>query len=270
MTTLENRPNTALVVVDVQNGVVEGAHERDAVVANVGHLVEKARREGTPVVWVQHSDEQLVRGSDDWRIVPELAPGDAEPLVEKNYGDSFEDTTLETVLSGLGAGRLVVVGAQTDACIRSTLHGAFVRGTTSPWSATPTRRRTRRHGEHRRRTRSSRTRTCTGPTRRRRGGLPGRSRPRMSTSAARPEACAPKAGTPRSAATPTSTGPRIRRTAPSARDVVEPDRRQGGHPRSVGSAVGPTAGRRSGRPASCSGVEVVRLSALLRGWRAGS
>ncbi|MCX5316776.1 isochorismatase family protein [Streptomyces sp. NBC_00154] len=128
MTTLENRPNTALVVVDVQNGVVEGAHERDAVVANVGHLIEKARREGTPVVWVQHSDEQLVRGSDDWRIVPELTPGDAEPLVEKNYGDSFEDTTLETVLSRLGAGRLVVVGAQTDACIRSTLHGAFVRG----------------------------------------------------------------------------------------------------------------------------------------------
>ena len=128
MTTLENRPNTALLVVDVQNGVVEGAHERDAVVANVGSLVEKARRERVPVVWVQHSDEELARGSDDWRIVPELTPGDAEPLVEKNYGDSFEDTTLETVLSDLGVGRLVVVGAQTDACIRSTLHGAFVRG----------------------------------------------------------------------------------------------------------------------------------------------
>ncbi len=72
--------------------------------------------------------EQLARGSDAWRIVPELAPDDAEPLVEKNYGDSFEDTTLEAVLSGLGVGRLVVVGAQTDACIRSTLHGALVRG----------------------------------------------------------------------------------------------------------------------------------------------
>ena len=116
MTTLENRPNTALLVVDVQNGVVEGAHERDAVVANVGSLVEKARRERVPVVWVQHSDEELARGSDDWRIVPELDPGDAEPLVEKSYGDSFEDTTLETVLSGLGVGRLVVVGA-ADRCV---------------------------------------------------------------------------------------------------------------------------------------------------------
>jgi nicotinamidase-related amidase len=128
MTTLQNRPNTALLVIDVQNGVVAGAHARDAVVANVASLVGRARGEGVPVVWVQHSDEGLDRGSEDWRIVPELAPAQAEPLVEKNYSDSFEDTTLETVLSGLGVGRLVVVGAQTDTCIRSTLHGAVVRG----------------------------------------------------------------------------------------------------------------------------------------------
>src|SRR5207248_1015179 len=128
MTTLENRPNTALLVIDVQNGVVEGAHERNVVVANVGSLVEKARRERVPIVWVQHSDERLARGSDGWKIVAELSPDDAEPLVEKNYGDSFEDTRLETVLSSLGVGRLVIAGAQTDACVRSTLHGAFVRG----------------------------------------------------------------------------------------------------------------------------------------------
>jgi nicotinamidase-related amidase len=128
MTTLENRPKTALLVIDVQNGVVDGAHERDEVVANIGSLVERARQEQVPVVWVQHSSEELARESDDWRIVPELIPADAEPLIEKNYGDSFEDTTLETVLSGLGVGRLVVVGAQTDACVRSTLHGAFTRG----------------------------------------------------------------------------------------------------------------------------------------------
>ena len=128
MTTLQNRPNTALLVIDVQNGVVDGAHARDAVVANVRSLVEKARRDRVPVVWVQHSDDQLVKGSDEWRIVPELSPGAAEPLVEKTYGDAFEDTTLEAVLSGLGVGRLVIAGAQTDECIRSTLHGAIVRG----------------------------------------------------------------------------------------------------------------------------------------------
>jgi len=128
MTTLENRPNTALLIVDVQNSVVASAYERDAVVANIADLVEKARLEQIPVVWVQHFAEDLPRGSDDWRIVPELVPGEADPLVEKAYGDSFEDTNLETVLASAGVGRLVVAGAQTDACIRSTLHGAFVRG----------------------------------------------------------------------------------------------------------------------------------------------
>lgn len=128
MSTLENRPNTALLVIDVQNGVVTGAHQRDEVVENIAGLVDKARRDEVPVVWVQHSDEHLSKGSDEWRFVPELKRDDAEPLVEKCYGDAFEDTTLETVLAGLGVGRLVVTGAQTDACIRSTLHGAFTRG----------------------------------------------------------------------------------------------------------------------------------------------
>jgi nicotinamidase-related amidase len=128
MSTLKNRPNSALLVIDVQSGVVTGAHARDAVVANIARLVDKARRENIAVIWVQHSDEALTRGSANWRIVPELTPDSVEPLVEKNYGDAFEGTELESVLSNLGVGRLVVVGAQTDTCIRSTLHGAIVRG----------------------------------------------------------------------------------------------------------------------------------------------
>jgi len=128
MTTLSERPNTALLVIDVQNGVIGAAHERAAVVANVAGLVERARSEEVPVVWVQHDDEEMSKGSDDWRIVSELQPDGREPRVEKNYFDSFEETRLEEVLSDLNVGRLIVVGAQTDACIRSTLHGAIVRG----------------------------------------------------------------------------------------------------------------------------------------------
>jgi nicotinamidase-related amidase len=128
MTTLENRPNSALLVVDVQNCVVENAHERDAVVSNIGGLVDRARRDGVPVVWVRHADEAIVKGSDGWQIVPELTPVDSETVVDKSYGDSFEDTTLEGVLSDLAVGRLVVVGASTDQCVRSTIHGGFVRG----------------------------------------------------------------------------------------------------------------------------------------------
>jgi nicotinamidase-related amidase len=128
MTTLDNRPKTALLVVDVQNGVVADAHDRDTVVANVATLVDRARTAGVDVVWVQHNSEELVPDSDQWQLVPELTPGAAEPLIHKQYGDSFEDTELESVLADRGVGRLIVSGAQTDACVRSTLHGAIARG----------------------------------------------------------------------------------------------------------------------------------------------
>jgi nicotinamidase-related amidase len=128
MSTLSDRPNTALMVIDVQNGVVTGTHERDTVVANINTLVDKAREEGVPVVWVQHSSEQMPKGSEAWEYVPELSPQESEPLVHKTFADSFEDTELEDVLAKGAIGRLVVTGAQTDECIRSTIHGAFVRG----------------------------------------------------------------------------------------------------------------------------------------------
>jgi nicotinamidase-related amidase len=128
MTTLSDRPNTALMVIDVQEGVVADAHQRDAVVANIGTLVDKARDEGVPIVWVQHSSEGMPKGSDAWQYVAELPRRDTEPVVHKTYADSFEETDLEQVLARAAVGRLVVTGAQTDECIRSTIHGAFVRG----------------------------------------------------------------------------------------------------------------------------------------------
>jgi nicotinamidase-related amidase len=128
MTTLHDRPNTALLVIDVQNGVVAGAHERDAVIANINTLVDKARKEDVPVVWVQHASGGLTKDSEEWQYVPELVRHAPEPLVHKSYGDSFEGTELEDVLSDRGVGHLVITGAQTDMCIRSTMHGAFTRG----------------------------------------------------------------------------------------------------------------------------------------------
>ncbi|MCU1602447.1 MAG: isochorismatase [Frankiales bacterium] len=128
MSTLENRSATALLVIDVQVGVVAEALDRDAVVTNIAGLVERARASDVPVVWVQHSDDGLLEGSPQWEYVPELAIGDGEAVVHKRWGDAFEETDLEQVLASAGVGRLVVTGAQSDACIRSTLHGLVARG----------------------------------------------------------------------------------------------------------------------------------------------
>ena len=128
MTTLENRPRTGLLIIDAQRKVLDRTFQRDEAVANMVIVLERARQNDIPVVWVQHSDDDLEEGSDDWQYVPELTRAEAEAVVHKHYGDSFEATNLEQVLADAGVGRLVVTGAQSDACIRSTIHGAFTRG----------------------------------------------------------------------------------------------------------------------------------------------
>ena len=128
MTTLHNRTATALLIIDVQVGVVGAAYQRDAVITNIQTLLTAARASGKTVIWVAHSEEQMPIGSDAWQYVPELVRRESEPLVHKLYGDSFEGTDLESALAAANVAHLVVVGAQTDACIRSTIHGAFIRG----------------------------------------------------------------------------------------------------------------------------------------------
>jgi len=127
MTTL-GRTKSALLVIDVQNQVVDGAYNKDQVVANINIAVGKARSAGVPVVWVQHSDEWMPIGSDDWQIVPELTPAEGEARVGKLYRNSFEATDLESVLKGLDVGHVYVSGAQTNNCVRFTSHGALDRG----------------------------------------------------------------------------------------------------------------------------------------------
>lgn len=118
---------TALLVIDLQRGVVVGCVDADAVLERTARLVDRARAEGVPVVWVQDHDD-FPEGTDDWQLAPPLARADDEPLVRKHRRDSFVGTDLAEVLERLGAEHLVVVGAQTDYCVRTTTQAAAVRG----------------------------------------------------------------------------------------------------------------------------------------------
>ncbi len=124
------RNDTALVVIDLQNGVLadHGTWDAEGVVSRVAALVDRARAADVPVVWVQHNSDELVAGQPAWRYADGLVPTAEEAVVQKRYGDSFVETDLADVLTGAGAGHLVIAGAQTDACIRATLHGAALRG----------------------------------------------------------------------------------------------------------------------------------------------
>lgn len=114
-----------LLVIDVQNGVVANAWDRDGVLERLAALIDRARTDGVPVVYVQHESDDLVPGTDPWRIHERIAPRDGEPVIAKRYGDAFVETTLPRTLEQLEAGHLYIAGAQTDACIRSTVHRAM-------------------------------------------------------------------------------------------------------------------------------------------------
>ena len=119
---------SALLVVDMQVGVVDDAWRRQSVIEKISDLVDRARLDNVPVIWVRHSSEYIAYGSDSWQIVPELVPLAGETIVEKLYGDAFEDTDLESLLSEKHVGSLILCGAQSDACIISTAFGGFIRG----------------------------------------------------------------------------------------------------------------------------------------------
>jgi nicotinamidase-related amidase len=128
MTTLSDRPNSAVLVIDFQNGVVADVYAREQVADRINVAIATARAAGVPVLWVQDVSGGRDPGSQAWQIAPELDPGAEEPRVQKSYGDAFEATDLESLLAELKVGKLFVAGAQTDACVRSTLHGAVTRG----------------------------------------------------------------------------------------------------------------------------------------------
>jgi nicotinamidase-related amidase len=119
---------TALLVIDLQNDVLPGCFDTERVLRNTRTLIERARAEGTPVVFVQHEDEGMPRGSHEWQFDPAIEPLDGEPRVYKTYRDSFADTELTRILDELGTERLVITGAQTDYCVITTTLSASGRG----------------------------------------------------------------------------------------------------------------------------------------------
>ncbi len=128
MATVRAGDRAAVLVVDVQVGVVAGAWEAERIVGNVARTVRDARSHGIPVIWVQHADEDLEYGSLEWQLVPELVPLDGEARFEKNYNSAFEATGLDSELARLGVSHIILTGLATNWCIRATAYGALERG----------------------------------------------------------------------------------------------------------------------------------------------
>jgi nicotinamidase-related amidase len=128
MATIRAGNKAVLAVVDVQVGVMREAWEAARVIGNIARAVARARAQRVPVIWVQHTNQELAQDSPQWQWVPDLVPAAGEPLVHKRFNSAFEQTTFEDELARLGAAHIVLAGAETNWCIRATAYGALERG----------------------------------------------------------------------------------------------------------------------------------------------
>jgi Amidases related to nicotinamidase len=124
-------PETALIVVDVQAGIVnERTYQKDAFIAAVQVLLGAARKKGAPVIFIRHSDGEGTRfapGNADWQIAEEVAPFADEPIIDKRCNSAFYRTDLQDRLEKLGAKTLVLAGMMCEYCLDATVKSAFER-----------------------------------------------------------------------------------------------------------------------------------------------
>lgn len=118
----------AVVVIDVQRDVLASCIRVDQVSSNINRVVATARESGVPVIWIRHNDHGMPVDAPGWELAEQFSPADGEPIVDKQFGDAFAETDLASELAAVGATDLVLCGAQTDACVRSTFYGALYRG----------------------------------------------------------------------------------------------------------------------------------------------
>ena len=119
----------ALLVVDVQNGVYsEKAYPADKLITNIGRLADACREKNVQVIYVVHNDEELVKDSEDWQVVSDIAPRAGEKIVNKNHNSAFLHTGLKEYLTGKGITAVILTGMVTQYCINATCLAAFEHG----------------------------------------------------------------------------------------------------------------------------------------------
>lgn len=140
LTTID--PRSALVVIDLQQGIVS-AHTDDAVTAAVTHAARLAagfRRHHLPVVLVTVTGRApgrtevgrpggttaLPAGWAD--LIDELDTRPSDHLITKRRRSAFHDTGLDTLLRDLGVTQVVLAGVSTSAGVESTARSAADHG----------------------------------------------------------------------------------------------------------------------------------------------
>ena len=128
-----SEPRSALLVIDVQQGLCEGAQqpfELDAVIERINALAAAARAAHMPVIFIQHEGKAgyLEHGTPGWQLHRGLRVEPADLRLRKTATDSFHRTELQEVLERHEVDSLVVCGMHTEFCVDTTIRRALALG----------------------------------------------------------------------------------------------------------------------------------------------
>jgi nicotinamidase-related amidase len=138
----ERGEGTALLVVDMLNSYEHEDADQlaDSVseaVPRIAALIERARGEGVPVVYVNDnyghwnsSSRELAEAALNGRhpgLVEPVLPRDDDAFVIKARHSVFYSTPLEYLLQTMGVGRIVLTGQATEQCILYSALDGYVR-----------------------------------------------------------------------------------------------------------------------------------------------
>lgn len=124
---------TALVVIDIQNDYFPGGAMEVAGSLAAGRkaakLLELFRAQALPVIHVQHFSTRegatfFIPGTIGVEIHESVLPREGEPVVRKNFPNSFRETELLAELRRLEVERLVIAGMMTHMCVDTTTRAA--------------------------------------------------------------------------------------------------------------------------------------------------
>lgn len=114
--------STALLIIDVQKELFQKknpVYQADEMLTNICTLAERAHQSGVPVIYIQHENNTMSKGSDGWQLHPRLQPRDGDLFFEKQHSSAFKVRPLQDTLASLGVRQLVIAGMVTHGCIKA-------------------------------------------------------------------------------------------------------------------------------------------------------
>jgi nicotinamidase-related amidase len=120
----------ALIIIDIQNGLTnrKNLYQISLFIDTLNHAIKKLRETGNLIIFFQHNNKQLIKGTDNWKIDRRIDKNESDLVIQKFHGNAFDRTNLEAILRKNDVDETLVCGLVSHGCVKSTCKGGMALG----------------------------------------------------------------------------------------------------------------------------------------------